>query len=68
MITTFRVVRLTSPNLNYLIITGVVLTYLATFAYCLPSTNPSVVLTACCVSSHTCVCLQTSDSKSLNKN
>ncbi len=47
---TFRIVRLTSPNLNYLIIIGCLFIYISVYWYFIPSTNTDVVLTACCVS------------------
>ena len=46
----FRIVRLTSPKLNYLIVTGAIFFYISTYWYCLPSVDPAVILTACCVS------------------
>ena len=47
---TFRIVRLTSPNLNYLIIIGCLFIYISVYWYLIPSTNTDVVLTSCCVS------------------
>ncbi|XP_064388319.1 gamma-aminobutyric acid type B receptor subunit 1-like isoform X2 [Halichondria panicea] len=43
-----KIVRLTSPNLNYLIIIGCLFIYISVYWYFIPSTNTDVVLTACC--------------------
>lgn len=46
----FRIVRLTSPNLNYLIVIGAILTYCTIFVYLIPTTNPDVYKIRCYVS------------------
>ncbi|XP_064388320.1 gamma-aminobutyric acid type B receptor subunit 2-like [Halichondria panicea] len=43
-----KIVRLTSPNLNYLIIIGCLFIYISVYWYLIPSTNTDVVLTSCC--------------------
>ena len=45
-----RIVKLTSPKLNYIIIAGAVLMYISTYFYLLPSTIEAVVQARCIVS------------------
>ena len=45
----YRLVKLSSPNLNYFIIIGAVLMYISIFFYILPVTNTDVVLASCIV-------------------
>lgn len=40
----FRLIRLTSPKLNYLITCGALLLYLDVFLFVVPTTNPDVVI------------------------
>ncbi|XP_064388323.1 gamma-aminobutyric acid type B receptor subunit 2-like isoform X2 [Halichondria panicea] len=44
-----KIVRLTSPNLNYLIIIGCLFIYTSVYWYLIPSTNTDVVLASCCL-------------------
>ena len=46
----YRLVKLSSPNLNYFIIIGAVLMYVSIFFYILPVTDKDVVLASCIVS------------------
>ena len=46
--------RLTSPNLNYIIGTGAILLYLAIYVMVIPSTDPTAVAVLCNVSAHLC--------------
>lgn len=43
-----RIVKLTSPNLNYFIIAGAIIMYASTFFYVLPTTSV-VLIQACCI-------------------
>lgn len=43
----YRIVRLTSPNLNYVIITGALLLYASVILYIFPSTNEFLVTLFC---------------------
>ena len=45
-----RIVKLTSPNLNYFILTGAVLMYIGCVTYVTPSTSFDVMDHVCCVS------------------
>ena len=42
--------KLSSPNLNYFIITGAVLMYCSIYFYLLPTVHKDVVLASCIVS------------------
>ena len=46
----YRVIRLSSPNLNYIIIGGAILIYCSGIASALPTTNPEIRLFLCFVS------------------
>ena len=46
----FRAVKLSSPNLNYVIIAGSMLMYISIFIYLLPYSEESIVLARCIVS------------------
>ena len=48
---TCRIVKLTSPNLNYFTIAGTVLMYASTYFYLLPETSEPVIVARCIVSS-----------------
>lgn len=48
-----RLIRLNSPNLNYLMIIGICLVYLGAIIFAIPSTNPQVVVLFCLVSEAT---------------
>ena len=39
-----RIVRLTSPNLNYVIVLGVILMYISVYLYCLSMDNTAIQL------------------------
>ena len=52
--TVSRLMRLTSPNLNYIIGTGAILLYLAIYVMVIPSTDPTAVAVLCNVSAHLC--------------
>ena len=45
-----RVVRLTSPNLNYLVIAGAILLYVSIFFWVTPAGNKGIATTLCNVS------------------
>ena len=45
-----RIVRLISPNLNYIIILGAIFLYLSIIFFVFPTTNPLLVTFACHVS------------------
>ena len=47
---THRLIRLTSPNLNYLMIIGTSLMYCSGIAYVIPADTPPMVLSLCFVS------------------
>ena len=47
IVTIYRVVKLTSPNLNYLIVAGTILLSLAMLQYSVPTKNP-ILITALC--------------------
>lgn len=44
-----RLIRLSSPNLNYLLIIGMILMYLSGIALVIPMTLPPIVSTVCLV-------------------
>ena len=50
-----RLIRLTSPNLNYLLIVGTLLMYTSGIVFLLPTRNPQVMRASCFVSSMHCV-------------
>ena len=45
-----RLIRLDSPNVNYLIISGAIIVYISDIAFVIPTLNPSVVSALCVVS------------------
>ena len=45
-----RLIRLSSPNLNYLIIAGMLMVYCAGIAYAIPRINAQATLSLCFVS------------------
>ena len=47
----YRLIRLTSPNLNYLIGVGAVVLYIDIYFFVIPSTDPVAVTVYCNVSS-----------------
>ena len=47
---TCRIVKLTSPNLNYFTIAGTVLMYASTYFYLLPETSEPIIVARCIVS------------------
>ena len=47
---TCRVIRLSSPNLNYILIFGVALVYLTGIVFAIPSDDPAVLPGLCIVS------------------
>ena len=49
-----RLIKLTSPNLNYIIGGGAILLYLAIYVSAVPTTDPTVVKWLCNVSAHLC--------------
>ena len=49
---THRLIRLTSPKLNYIIGAGAVLLYLGIIIMVIPSTDPNIVKVLCNVSLH----------------
>ena len=46
----FRIVKLTSPKLNYLIIAGTITMYMSVLFYLIPTTSPSIAQLSCLVS------------------
>lgn len=50
---TFRVIRLNSPNLNYIIVIGAVMLYMTVFFFTISSVNELVVTYSCHVSTIT---------------
>ena len=48
---TCRVIRLSSPNLNYILILGVCLVYLTGIVFVIPTNDPMVLPGLCMVSS-----------------
>ena len=48
----YRLIRLSSPNLNYLMIIGTLLMYCSGFAFVIPTASPPAVITFCFVSLH----------------
>ena len=46
----YRLIRLTSPNLNYLICTGAIILYIDIYFYVIPSTDQKAVTVFCNVS------------------
>ena len=50
IIMTYRIVKLTSPNLNYFTIAGTMLMYISTYFYLLPETSEPVIVARCIVS------------------
>ena len=51
---TCRLIKLTSPNLNYIIGAGAILLYLAIYVLAIPSTDPTAVAVLCNVSAQLC--------------
>ena len=49
-----RLIKLTSPNLNYIIGAGAILLYLAIYVSAVPTTDPTVVKWLCNVSAQLC--------------
>ena len=49
-----RLIKLTSPNLNYIIGAGAILLYLGIYVMAIPSTDPTVEKWLCNVSTHLC--------------
>ena len=47
-----RLIKLTSPNLNYIIGAGAILLYLGIYVMAIPSTNQTAVAVFCNVSAH----------------
>ena len=47
-----RLIKLTSPNLNYIIGAGAILLYLAIYVMAVPSTDSTTVAVLCNVSAH----------------
>ena len=44
---TYRVVRLSNPKLNFLIILGAIVLYIAVYFFVIPTTNQTVVTVFC---------------------
>ena len=43
----YRLIRLSSPNLNYLIGVGAIILYMNTYFFIIPTTNPKAVVALC---------------------
>ena len=48
-----RLIRLTSPNLNYVICCGALMLYISVFFYAIHSTTPEIAIVLCYVSYYT---------------
>ena len=47
-----RLIRLSSPNLNYLIGSGAIVLYIDIYFFIIPTTNPKIIGILCHVSKH----------------
>lgn len=57
MFITFRLMKLSSPNLNYLIGFGAIVLYIGMYLFVIPSTNPLIISIFCNVRSITGSCM-----------
>ena len=52
-----RLIRLTSPTLNYFICSGALMLYVSVYFYAIHSTDPDIATVLCHVSQLLCICI-----------